>query len=144
MKENKLPDGLSVHSTKASMQEYKFPQDYTVEELLDRYSDSPFYDEIYKKSLIEDHLIRKKGVGGVLATEARNLCDQLPEEYHEVIKASFGSVAASLEGSMPSTRWVVMDYQCNGLIDVNGKPGLDEHIRPHDNILQQYWNDVNG
>lgn len=126
------------------MSEHKFPHDYDVQELIEQYRDKPHFTEHVEASLIEDHRIRTRGVAGVLADAAERLRATIPADHHSDINAAFGSVAAALDGTMPSTRWVIMDYQV-GVVKRDGdKVELEEHTRPHGDICHRYWNEVNS
>lgn len=149
MIEHKLPEGMTLPESKACMTEHKFPQDYTEDEWVNHVKHDPTMRNFDEYNLREDHRLRKAGVGGLLEEAGRLIKDLVTsdgqltvekEDFDAMVNQRLGSVAAALDGTMPTTRWVVLDYQVGGL----NENGLIEHTRPHGNICQRYWDEVNG
>lgn len=131
------------------MTEHKFPQDYTEDEWVSHVKNGPAAKFFDAQDLRNDHRVRKAGVGGLLEEAGRLIKDlvtsdgQLTVEkvdFDAMVNQRLGSVAHQLDGTMPTTRWVVLDYQ----VGVIGEDGLVEHTRPVDSISQHYWALVNG
>ena len=141
---NKEPVDHTLPPTDAITHEHKFPHDYEVQELIERYRDKPHFTEHLEQSLINDHRIRTRGVAGVLADAAERLRATIPSEHHTNINVEFGTVAAALDGNLPDIRWVILDYEV-GIVRHDGdKVELEEHTRPHGDICLRYWNEVNS
>lgn len=131
------------------MSEHKFPQDYTVDEWLAKQKPA-FGQQIDERFVRSDHQLRTNGVAGLLVQlgrEIKDLADYDGElivtksDFDEIINQKLATVAVMLDGTIPNTRWVVMDYEVAGLNDAGN---LVEHMRPHRNICQHYWDQVNG
>lgn len=136
------------------MTEPKFPQDYDVEAWVDLHRETPWFTEHEEVRLREDHALRKAGPAGFLAHAALTICNLVNEDgkladpdsiaFRATVKGALGLVAVHLEGALPNTRWCIQDYQMKVSKDEDGKMTLDEHIRPIDGIVHDYWKAVSN
>lgn len=136
------------------MTEPKFPQDYDVEAWVDLHRETPWFTEHEEARLRVDHALRKAGPAGFLADAAKTICALVDDEgklvspdataFKTEVKCALGLVAVHLEGALPNTRWCIQDYQMKVVKDDQGKMTLDEHMRPIDGIVHDYWKAVSN
>ncbi|ABY63155.1 hypothetical protein ST201phi2-1p330 [Pseudomonas phage 201phi2-1] len=133
---------------------HKFPHDYDEDEYIESVKNNPSTKLFDEHDLRTDYRLRKAGVAGLLEEAGRYIKDLVTSDgeltvekvdFDNFVNQRLGSVASALDGNMPSTRWVVLDYQFEVIKDpTTGKVELLEETRPVGSIATAYWDLVNG